>query len=128
VASLQQGHAVAWEEFRTAFLAEFVPGGILERKLTEFLELTQGNRSVAEYARVFTQLSQYGGHHVDMEQKQMDKFCRGLNPKLKLQLNPIKTNSYAELMNLAITQEDCNKVRQQEKKRKVPAGSTATPT
>src|SRR5579883_2089522 len=103
------------------FLAEFVPGGILERKLIEFLELTQGSRSVTEYAKIFTKLSQYGGHHVDTEQKRMDKFRRGLNPKLKLQLNPIKTNSYAELMNLAITQEDCNKARQLEKKRKVPA-------
>jgi hypothetical protein len=38
--SLQLGHAVTWEEFKATFLAEFVPGGILERKLTEFLELT----------------------------------------------------------------------------------------
>jgi hypothetical protein len=128
MASLRPNHAVTWEEFKTAFQADFVPAGILERKLTEFLELTQGNRPVTEYAEVFTKLSQYGGHHVDTDQKRMDRFRRGLNPKLRLQLNPIKTNSYGELVNLAITQEDCNKARQAEKKRKGPVGSSAAPT
>jgi hypothetical protein len=79
---------------------------------------------------------------VDTEQKRMDKFRRveedghraeedgqygGLNPKLKLQLNPIKTDSYVELVNLAITREDCLKTLQAEKKRKVPAVPSATP-
>jgi hypothetical protein len=37
----------------------------------------------------------------------MDRFRRGLNTKLKDRINPVKTATYHELVNLAITQEDC---------------------
>ena len=39
-------HIFTWEEFRTAFRAHHIPRGLLDRKLNEFLALTQGSRSV----------------------------------------------------------------------------------
>jgi hypothetical protein len=59
---------------------------------------------------------------VDTDEKKMDRFRRGLSAKLRDRLNPIKTASYNELVNLAITQEDCILARQAEKKRKAAAG------
>jgi hypothetical protein len=44
------GHVVAWEEFRTAFRAHHIPEGLIVRKLNEFLNLTQGTRTVMQYA------------------------------------------------------------------------------
>jgi hypothetical protein len=35
------GHVVTWDEFRTAFRAHHIPEGLIERKLNEFLNLTQ---------------------------------------------------------------------------------------
>jgi hypothetical protein len=55
------GHVVTWEEFRTAFRAHHTPEGLIERKLNEFLALTQGTRTVMQYAQAFNHLCQYAG-------------------------------------------------------------------
>jgi hypothetical protein len=44
------GHVVTWNEFRTVFRAHHIPEGLIERKLNEFLNLTQGTRTVMQYA------------------------------------------------------------------------------
>jgi hypothetical protein len=49
-------HVVTWDEFRTAFQAHHIPEGLIERKLNEFLNLTQGTRTVMQYAQVFNHL------------------------------------------------------------------------
>jgi hypothetical protein len=36
------GHVISWEEFRNTFRAHHIPEGLMERKLNEFLALTQG--------------------------------------------------------------------------------------
>ena len=40
---------VMWEEFKTSFRGHHIPTGILDRKLKEFLVLTQGIRTVLQY-------------------------------------------------------------------------------
>jgi hypothetical protein len=43
-------HEVTWEEFKTAFRGHHIPAGILDSELNEFLALTQGTRTVLQYA------------------------------------------------------------------------------
>jgi hypothetical protein len=50
-------HRVTWPEFTTAFREYYIPAGLLNRKVTEFLELTQGNMFVLDYANKFNQLA-----------------------------------------------------------------------
>jgi hypothetical protein len=50
------GHVVTWEEFKAAFRAHHIPKGLIERKLNEFLALTQRNRTVLQYAQAFNHL------------------------------------------------------------------------
>ena len=119
---LPADHVVTWEEFRTAFRAHHIPEGLLEWKLNEFLVLTQGNRTVLQYAQVFNHLCQYSGHHADTDAKKQDCFRCGLNTKLKERLNIVCTNSFNELVNMAITQDDCITTHRAEKKRKAPTG------
>ena len=119
---LPADHLVTWEEFRTAFRAHHIPEGLLERKLNEFLALTQGNCNVLQYALVFNHLCQYAGHHADTDAKKHDRFRHGLNTKLKERLNIVCTNSFNELVNMAITQNDCITTHCAEKKRKEPTG------
>ena len=119
---LPTDHVITWEEFRTAFRAHHIPEGLLNRKLNEFLALTQGNRTVLQYAQVFNHLCQYAGHHVDTDAKKQDRFRRGLNTKLKECLNLVRPNSYNELVNMAITQDDCITAHRAEKKTKAPTG------
>jgi hypothetical protein len=55
------------------------------------------------YAQVFNQLCQYAGYHANTDAKKRDHFRRGLNTKLKERLNLVKTDTFNELVNMAIT-------------------------
>ncbi|XP_072150847.1 uncharacterized protein [Setaria viridis] len=120
-------HVVGWEEFKTAFRSHHIPEGLLERKLNEFLALTQGGHDVLHYAQAFNDLCCYAGYHADSDEKKQDRFCRGLSLELKERLNPIKVGSYNELVNLAISQEDCMKALKADMKRKAPMPAPSPP-
>ena len=59
---------VEWREFKAAFWGHHIPAGIMDRKLNEFLALTQGNRTVLQYAQAFNDLCQYAGYHADTDE------------------------------------------------------------
>jgi hypothetical protein len=47
---------VEWREFKAAFRGHHIPAVIMDQKLDEFLALTQGNRTVLQYAQAFNDL------------------------------------------------------------------------
>jgi hypothetical protein len=113
------GHVISWEEFWNTFRAHHIPEGLMERKLNEFLALTQGTRTVLQYAQAFNHLCQYTSYHADSDTKKEDRFRRGLSTKLKERLNLVKANTFSELVNMALTQEDCITAHRAEKKRRI---------
>ena len=96
-------HVVEWREFKAAFRGHHIPAGIMDRKLNEFLALTQGNRTMLQHAQAFNDLCQYAGYHIDTNEKKRDRFRRGLRTKLRDRLNTVRANSYNELVNMAIS-------------------------
>jgi hypothetical protein len=124
---LPADHEVTWEEFKTAFRGHHIPAGILDHKLNEFLALTQGTRTVLQYAQGFNDLCQYAGYHADSDEKKRERFRRGLNTKLRERLNIVRSDSFNELVNLAISQEDCIVAHRAEKKRKAPMSGPSAP-
>jgi hypothetical protein len=58
--------------------------------------------------------------HADSGEKKRDRFRRGLNTKLWERLNTVRADSFNELVNLAISQEDCIVAHRVDKKRKAP--------
>jgi hypothetical protein len=100
---------------------------MVERKLNELLILRKGSDSVYQYAQKFNNMCQYGDYYVDTDAKKIDRFRRGLDPELYEKLNPIKTNSYHEIVDLAISQEDAMKKVQNAKKRKAAFNSNNAP-
>jgi hypothetical protein len=116
------------ERVQGSFQGHHIPAGIMDRKLNEFLALTHGNRTVLQYAQAFNDLCQYARYHADTDEKKRDRFRRGLSTKLRDRLNTVRANIYNELVNMAISQEDCITARQAEKKRKTTvAGPSARP-
>jgi hypothetical protein len=71
-------------------------------------------------------LCQYAGYHADSDARKRDRFHRGLNTKLKERLNLVRADNFNELVNMAITQEDCISAHRAEKKRKTPTGPTTS--
>jgi hypothetical protein len=116
------GHVISSEEFWNAFRAHHIPEGLMERKLNEFLALTQGTRTILQYAHTFNYLCQYVGYYADNDAKKQDHFRQGLSTKLKEHHNLIKANTFSELVNMALTQEDCITAQRAEKKRRVSTG------
>jgi hypothetical protein len=125
---LPADHEVSCEEFKTAFRGHHIPAGILDRKLNEFMSLNQGTRTVLQYAQAFNDLCQYTGYHADSDEKKRDRFRRGLNTKLHECLNTVRADSFNELVNLAISQEDCIVAHRAETKRKAPMAAPSAQT
>ena len=99
----------------------------MRRKLAEFLALKQGNNSVLQYAQAFNTLSQYAGYHVHSDEKKQACFRQGLSSKLQDRLAMFKFNTFSELVNGAIIQEDAHLAHKADKKRKAPAvGSSSS--
>jgi hypothetical protein len=113
-----QGHQITWAEFKKAFKEHYIPKGLIDRKMKELMHLKQGSDSVYQYAQKFNSLCQYGDYHVDTDKEKMDRFREGLDGELYERLNLIKIDSYPELVNMAISQEDAMKRAQQDRKKK----------
>jgi hypothetical protein len=77
-AALPAEYHVPWGEFHAAFRGHHLSAGTMRHKLTEFLDLHQGNRSVYEYTQEFNNLARYGGHQVDTDVKKAELFRKGL--------------------------------------------------
>jgi hypothetical protein len=117
-------------------MSQHIPAGILDHKLNEFLALTQGTRTMLQYAQAFNDLCQYAGYHVDSDEKKRGPFRKGLNTKLRERLNTIRADNFNELVNLAISQEDCIVLTRQKRRGRHqyqqlqlhPRGSGLSPT
>ena len=60
---------IVWDQFQTAFWGHFIPPGLMAIKHTEFMKLTQGNKSLNEYLQAFNNLARYAPEFVDTDAK-----------------------------------------------------------
>jgi hypothetical protein len=74
-------------------------------KLSKFLDLRQGNHLVYEYTQEFNNLAQYGGHHIDIDEKKAELYRKGLTIHLQDCLILSPNLSYNDLASAAIDQE-----------------------
>ncbi|XP_066318211.1 uncharacterized protein [Miscanthus floridulus] len=116
------------KEFTTTFQEFFIPAGVINRKVTEFLELRQGNMTVMDYVNKFNHLAQYAGIHVDSDDKKKDRFFHGLAPIFQEKLYTANYQTFGALMNAAIAMEGFQRESQARWKRKrVAARSSSHP-
>jgi hypothetical protein len=57
--TLPENDEVVWDQFKEAFRGHYIPPSLMAIKHTEFMKLTQGDKSVTEYLHAFVNLSQY---------------------------------------------------------------------
>jgi hypothetical protein len=119
-------------EFHAAFRGHHLSVGTVRRKLAEFLDLHQGNRSVYEYIQEFNNLAQYESHHVDTDAKKVELFHKGFTIQLQDRLILSQNLSYNELASAAIDQEGtmkaCEAAKEKKRKRAVsgPSGGSSS--
>jgi hypothetical protein len=95
---------VVWDQFKEAFRGHFIPPGLMAIKHTEFMKLTQGNKSLNEHLQAFNNLARYAPEFVDTDTKKIASFKRGLSPKLMKSMGN-KCTTFNEFISDALTQE-----------------------
>ncbi|CAJ2634448.1 unnamed protein product [Trifolium pratense] len=61
------GMAIPWAMFKREFLVKYFPVDVKNKKVVEFMELKQGNMTVADYAVKFETLCAFSPHYNTME-------------------------------------------------------------
>ena len=91
---------ITWDVFRRKFLFEYFPDSVKYAKEVEFLQLTQGSKSVAEYAEKFKHLSRFYTMPLD-EEWRCRKFENGLRGDLRLMVAPLSIKDFVALVEKA---------------------------
>ncbi|XP_051230224.1 uncharacterized protein [Lolium perenne] len=107
---------VTWAIFEDGFRTAHISSGVMDLKRTEFLNLRQGHRSVSEYIEEFSKLVRYAPDDSNTDAKRKERFLKGLNDELMVQLSVVYVPTYQSLCDKAITLE--NTVKQVEKRKR----------
>ena len=97
-------------------------------KAAEFMRLTQGTKTLTEYMHAFNNLSWYALGFVDIEEKKIESFKRGLSTKLMKTMANSRCTTYNEFISDALTQENHNNLHAAAKgsKRAAKAGASGS--
>ncbi|XP_035551063.1 uncharacterized protein LOC109019070 [Juglans regia] len=78
-----------------------------ESRARQFMDLTQGSMTVAQYATTFMELSRFASYLIPDEEKKAEKFERGLNRRIRECVRTLRIRSFTELVTRAtIAEED----------------------
>ncbi|XP_028116581.1 uncharacterized protein LOC114314305 [Camellia sinensis] len=91
------------ETQKEIFYDKYFPQCFLDRKVSEFQELKQGNMSIAKYEAKFTELAQFTPHMVDTDYKKAQKFEGGLTLEVFDRIGVLPT--YVEVLDRALMAE-----------------------
>ncbi|XP_027927836.1 uncharacterized protein LOC114184725 [Vigna unguiculata] len=120
---------ITWEAFKKKFLSEYFPDGVRYAKEVEFLQLTQGNKSVVEYAERFKHLGCFYTMPLD-EEWRCRKFENGLHGDIRLMVAPFSIKDFATLVERARVMERIKvevEAQQSQHQQKVDGSSGSTP-
>ncbi|KAL8114916.1 hypothetical protein AgCh_021664 [Apium graveolens] len=73
--ALEGGEFITWERFTELFLEKYFPRYMKNQMEIKFLNLTQGDLSVAEYEAKFTELARFVPDQVDTDEKKARRNC-----------------------------------------------------
>jgi len=96
----ERGESVTWEAFRGKFLSEYFPNSVRYAKEVEFLNLTQGRKTVTDYAEKFKHLSRFYTLLLD-EEWRCRKFRNGLRGDIRFMVAPLSIKEFVALVEKA---------------------------
>ena len=86
---------VTWELFKQTFKVKYVRASYVDARRKEFLNLTQGNKTIAEYEAEFLRLSRYANGIVSTEYERSVRFKDGLRDELRVLIAPQRERDFA---------------------------------
>ncbi|XP_020207108.1 uncharacterized protein LOC109792140 [Cajanus cajan] len=102
-----------WDNFKRVFLEKYFSDNVRSQKEVEFLELKQGNDTVAEYAAQFDALVRYCTHYHGEggERAKCIKFVNGLRSEVKTAINYQEIYHFPTLVNKCSIYDRDNRAR-----------------
>ena len=102
--ALERRHqeGVGWVMFRREFLDRFYPCNYKEARVEEFYRLVQGDLSVSEYEKRFSELGHLVPSVFDDEEQKTNKFRSGLNLNIRPYVTSSSLTRYGEMVDTAI--------------------------
>ncbi|XP_040967921.1 uncharacterized protein [Gossypium hirsutum] len=101
-----QSESITWEFFKNAFLGKYVGASYVDAHRREFLNLTQGDKTVAEYGAEFLRLSHYVRGMVAIEYEHCFCFEDSFKDSLGVWIAPQREWDFAVLVEKAKIAED----------------------
>ena len=98
----------------------------MRMKAAEFMRLTHGTKTLTEYMHAFNNLSHSALGFIDIEEKKIEIFKRGLSTKLMKTMANSRCTTYNEFINDALTQENHNNLHAAVKGRKRAAEASTS--
>ncbi|KAA0039476.1 uncharacterized protein E6C27_scaffold64G002900 [Cucumis melo var. makuwa] len=94
---------ISWDEFKKAFFDKFYPRSFRDAKRNEFLRLTQGSMTVAEYEKKYTELSKYATRVIEDEVERYKRFEEGLREEIRTSVTACADwNDFSKLVEAAL--------------------------
>ncbi|XP_059635395.1 uncharacterized protein LOC132277566 [Cornus florida] len=103
ITTIEERTRLTYAEFQTRFDSKYFPLSVRSTMKTEFLDLQQGDMTVAEYEQRFINLSLFAPEEVDTEEKKRDHFVKGLIWPIKMVIigSPAYT-TYIQVVNATL--------------------------
>nr|XP_017227805.1 PREDICTED: uncharacterized protein LOC108203400 [Daucus carota subsp. sativus] len=124
VRALEGDDVILWDRFVELFLEQYFPEHVQSQLELDFLELKQGDKSVAEYEKRFMELPRFVTAYVDTDLKKAKRFQQGLRSDIRISVAALRLKTYADVVQTAMVIErehTLDKKEQESKKRKVEA-------
>ncbi|XP_074589050.1 uncharacterized protein LOC141844960 [Curcuma longa] len=115
----------SWSVFREAFEKEYFSEAFCMTQRQEFLNLKQGDRSVAEYHKQFLKLSEFCPEMVAQDRSRMHQFIQGLTASIRLAMSSCTVTTYREALDRALLIETTQRQVTQERDAEKSKGSSS---
>ncbi|KAA3470013.1 reverse transcriptase [Gossypium australe] len=112
-----QPNRLTWEFFKTTFQSKYVGASYVDNRRCEFLNLTQGDRSVAEYEAEFLRLSHYARGMVASEYERCVRFEDCLRDNLRVLIASQREREFVVLVHNTKIAEDGKRAERQNRDR-----------
>ncbi|XP_075479353.1 uncharacterized protein LOC142520235 [Primulina tabacum] len=108
-----------WDNFLQEFEGKYITQVILNTREREFMDLVQGDMTVAQYEAEFHRLIHYAPHYMEDEVRKRKKFVQGLKLDIRWATLSTEVTNYVSAVNQALqVEEDIKALLKKEKEEK----------
>lgn len=103
-----KGNPIDWKSFQEVFLDRYFPKFLRVRKEQEFIDIQQGDMSVAEYVAEFEELAMFASKsfYASNEEWKIKIFEKGLRSDIRISLVPREFTNYTSLVQKSFIAEE----------------------